>query len=124
MRHCAYDEVNTEFDCLQDILGDCGRAAIQTQGSTSNPFGSTFVYGYQNVAFEVRSCTSPCTWSPVQLSMVLELIRKLHTLRAGNEEWLYCNSNPLPVMNEEQLPGTLLLLLESFACIVLLFFIS
>ncbi|KAF9591669.1 hypothetical protein IFM89_005541, partial [Coptis chinensis] len=36
-----------------EILGDCGRAAIQTQGSTSNPFGSTFVYGYQNVAFEV-----------------------------------------------------------------------
>lgn len=38
---------------LQEILGDCGRAAIQTQGSTSNPFGSTFVYGYQNIAFEV-----------------------------------------------------------------------
>ncbi|XP_021274630.1 UPF0183 protein At3g51130 isoform X5 [Herrania umbratica] len=37
----------------QEILGDCGRAAIQTQGSTSNPFGSTLVYGYQNVAFEV-----------------------------------------------------------------------
>ncbi|KAK9678752.1 hypothetical protein RND81_11G231200 [Saponaria officinalis] len=37
----------------QEILGDCGRAAIQTQGSTNNPFGSTFVYGYQNVAFEV-----------------------------------------------------------------------
>lgn len=39
---------------LQEILGDCGRAAIQTQGSTSNPFGSTFVYGYQNLAFEVN----------------------------------------------------------------------
>ncbi|KAJ0041180.1 hypothetical protein Pint_28407 [Pistacia integerrima] len=38
---------------LQEILGDCGRAAIQTQGSTNNPFGSTFVYGYQNIAFEV-----------------------------------------------------------------------
>ncbi|KAE9446010.1 hypothetical protein C3L33_22048, partial [Rhododendron williamsianum] len=36
----------------QEILGDCGRAAIQTKGSASNPFGSTFVYGYQNVAFE------------------------------------------------------------------------
>ncbi|CAA6673673.1 unnamed protein product [Spirodela intermedia] len=32
---------------------DGGRAAIQTQGSMNNPFGSTFVYGYQNVAFEV-----------------------------------------------------------------------
>ncbi|KAK9230957.1 hypothetical protein WN943_021188 [Citrus x changshan-huyou] len=41
------------INLLQEILGDCGRAAIQTQGSTSNPFGSTFVYGYQNIAFEV-----------------------------------------------------------------------
>ncbi|RVX16417.1 UPF0183 protein [Vitis vinifera] len=54
---------------VKEILGDCGRAAIQTQGSTNNPFGSTFVYGYQNVAFEV-----------------------------GNEEWIYCNCNSLPVV--------------------------
>ncbi|KAG4923889.1 hypothetical protein JHK87_049429 [Glycine soja] len=37
----------------QEILGDCGRVAIQTQGSASNPFGSTLVYGYQNIAFEL-----------------------------------------------------------------------
>ncbi|XP_076960128.1 PHAF1 protein At3g51130-like isoform X2 [Bidens hawaiensis] len=42
----------TKWELVKEILGDCGRAAIQTQGSTSNPFGSTFVYGYQNVAFE------------------------------------------------------------------------
>ncbi|EXC35396.1 hypothetical protein L484_026721 [Morus notabilis] len=42
----------------QEILGDCGRAAIQTQGSTSNPFGSTFVYGFQNVAFEIYAGAS------------------------------------------------------------------
>ncbi|KAK4346906.1 hypothetical protein RND71_033245 [Anisodus tanguticus] len=44
---------NTKWEQVKEILGDCGRAAIQTQGSTSNPFGSTFVYGYQNLAFEV-----------------------------------------------------------------------
>ncbi|XP_042493914.1 PHAF1 protein At3g51130 isoform X2 [Macadamia integrifolia] len=44
---------NTKWEQVKEILGDCGRAAIQTQGSASNPFGSTFVYGYQNVAFEV-----------------------------------------------------------------------
>ncbi|CAK7334375.1 unnamed protein product [Dovyalis caffra] len=44
---------STKWDQVKEILGDCGRAAIQTQGSTSNPFGSTFVYGYQNIAFEV-----------------------------------------------------------------------
>eukprot|EP00258_Populus_trichocarpa_P044616 XP_024460635.1 UPF0183 protein At3g51130 isoform X6 [Populus trichocarpa] len=44
---------STKWDQVKEILGDCGRAAIQTQGSTDNPFGSTFVYGYQNVAFEV-----------------------------------------------------------------------
>lgn len=38
---------------LQGILGDGGRAAIQTQGSVSNPFGPTFVYGYRNIALEV-----------------------------------------------------------------------
>ncbi|KAG8659997.1 hypothetical protein MANES_02G101300v8 [Manihot esculenta] len=44
---------STKWDQVKEILGDCGRAAIQTQGSASNPFGSTFVYGYQNIAFEV-----------------------------------------------------------------------
>ncbi|CAM8902328.1 unnamed protein product [Rhodiola kirilowii] len=44
---------STKWEQVKEILGECGRAAIQTQGSTNNPFGSTFVYGYQNVAFEV-----------------------------------------------------------------------
>ncbi|BBN02781.1 hypothetical protein MPTK1_2g18070 [Marchantia polymorpha subsp. ruderalis] len=38
---------------VQDILGDGGRAAIQTQGSDTNPFGPTFVYGYRDIALEV-----------------------------------------------------------------------
>lgn len=42
------------FFIFQEILGDGGRAAIQTQGSMNNPFGPTFVYGYQNIAFEVK----------------------------------------------------------------------
>ncbi|KAI4386797.1 hypothetical protein MLD38_004699 [Melastoma candidum] len=42
-----------KWEQVKEILGDSGRAAIQTQGSSSNPFGSTFVYGYQNNAFEV-----------------------------------------------------------------------
>ncbi|XP_031110279.1 UPF0183 protein At3g51130 [Ipomoea triloba] len=44
---------STKWEQVKEILGDSGQAAIQTQGSTSNPFGSTFVYGYPNVAFEV-----------------------------------------------------------------------
>eukprot|EP01018_Ginkgo_biloba_P013464 Gb_08290 [translate_table: standard] len=44
---------NTKWHQVKELLGDGGRAAIQTQGSTSNPFGSTFVYGYQNIALEV-----------------------------------------------------------------------
>ncbi|KAK3011607.1 hypothetical protein RJ639_011675 [Escallonia herrerae] len=44
---------STKWEQVKELLGDCGQAAIQTQGSASNPFGSTFVYGYQNVAFEV-----------------------------------------------------------------------
>ncbi|CAM6102563.1 unnamed protein product [Calypogeia fissa] len=43
----------TKFAEVQEILGDGGRAAIQTQGSVSNPFGPTFVYGYRNIALEV-----------------------------------------------------------------------
>ncbi|KAF8406502.1 hypothetical protein HHK36_008591 [Tetracentron sinense] len=50
-KHCITP--STKWEQVKEILGDCGRAAIQTQGSTNNPFGSTFVYGYQNVAFEV-----------------------------------------------------------------------
>ncbi|XP_057449311.1 PHAF1 protein At3g51130 isoform X2 [Lotus japonicus] len=44
---------STKWEQVKETLGDCGRAAIQTQGSASNPFGSTLVYGYQNIAFEV-----------------------------------------------------------------------
>ncbi|XP_042027640.1 PHAF1 protein At3g51130-like isoform X2 [Salvia splendens] len=44
---------STKWEQVKKILGDSGRAAIQTQGSTSNLLGSTFVYGYPNVAFEV-----------------------------------------------------------------------
>ncbi|XP_074564334.1 PHAF1 protein At3g51130 [Curcuma longa] len=44
---------STKWEQIKEILGDGGRAAIQTQGSMNNPFGSTFVYGYPNVAFEV-----------------------------------------------------------------------
>jgi hypothetical protein len=43
----------TKFSQVQEILGEGGRAAIQTQGSVSNPFGPTFVYGYRNIALEV-----------------------------------------------------------------------
>ncbi|CAM8912215.1 unnamed protein product [Rhodiola kirilowii] len=44
---------STKWDQVKEILGECGRAAIHKQGSTNNPFGSTFLYAYQNVAFEV-----------------------------------------------------------------------
>ncbi|EYU31143.1 hypothetical protein MIMGU_mgv11b0158822mg, partial [Erythranthe guttata] len=50
---CEYVEMFWEQ--VKEILGDSERAAIQTQGSTSNPFGSTFVYGYPNAAFEVMT---------------------------------------------------------------------
>ncbi|KAJ8443631.1 hypothetical protein Cgig2_019613 [Carnegiea gigantea] len=50
-KHCITP--STKWEQVKEILGDCGRAAIQTQGSANNPFGSTFVYGYQNMAFEV-----------------------------------------------------------------------
>jgi hypothetical protein len=50
-KHCITP--STKWEQVKEILGDCGRAAIQTKGSASNPFGPTFVYGYQNVAFEV-----------------------------------------------------------------------
>ncbi|XP_062219872.1 PHAF1 protein At3g51130-like [Phragmites australis] len=56
----TYQPGNVSKNCItphtkwtKEILGDCGRAAIQTQGSMNNPFGSTFVYGYQDIAFEV-----------------------------------------------------------------------
>ncbi|GBG83063.1 hypothetical protein CBR_g36680 [Chara braunii] len=45
--------VDTKWEEIQSILGDGGRAAIQTRGSIDNPFGPTRVYGYRNVVFEV-----------------------------------------------------------------------
>ncbi|XP_020243197.1 UPF0183 protein At3g51130-like isoform X1 [Asparagus officinalis] len=53
LKSCIMPSTKWEQVKVTEILGDGGRAAIQTQGSMNNPFGSTFVYGYQNVAFEV-----------------------------------------------------------------------
>lgn len=45
------------FDDIQKLLGDGGRATIHTQfmsGSSSNPFGSTLIYGFpQRITFEI-----------------------------------------------------------------------
>eukprot|EP00850_Spirogloea_muscicola_P013501 SM000092S24469 [mRNA] locus=s92:56715:59742:+ [translate_table: standard] len=49
-RHITID---TTWSEVQQLLGDAGRAVIQTSGSLSNPFGPSYVYGYCNVAFEV-----------------------------------------------------------------------
>ncbi|KAH7300618.1 hypothetical protein KP509_24G071700 [Ceratopteris richardii] len=43
----------TKWNQVKEFLGDGGRAAIQTQGSVSNPFGPTFVYSYRDIALEV-----------------------------------------------------------------------
>uniref|UniRef100_A0A6N2LQV6 Uncharacterized protein n=1 Tax=Salix viminalis TaxID=40686 RepID=A0A6N2LQV6_SALVM len=45
-----WDQVKLHIDMLAPVCITC--TAIQTQG-LHNPFGSTFVYGYQNIAFEV-----------------------------------------------------------------------
>ncbi|GAB4847504.1 hypothetical protein Ancab_026562 [Ancistrocladus abbreviatus] len=37
---------SSKWDNVKEILGCCGLAAIQTQGCTSNHFGSTIVYGH------------------------------------------------------------------------------
>ncbi|XP_074381495.1 LOW QUALITY PROTEIN: PHAF1 protein At3g51130 [Apium graveolens] len=42
----------TKWEQVKEILGDCGQAPIQVRDSSS-PFGSTSVYGYPSVAFEV-----------------------------------------------------------------------
>lgn len=38
---------------VQPLMGEAGRATIHSRGSGGNPFGPTFVYGYQGIAFEV-----------------------------------------------------------------------
>lgn len=43
---------STKWEQVKEILGECGQAAIQVHGSSS-PFGSTSVYGYPNIVFEV-----------------------------------------------------------------------
>lgn len=44
---------DAKWDHVQEILGEGGRAAIQARGSTSNPFGPSYVYAFRHVAFEV-----------------------------------------------------------------------
>ncbi|KAJ4890185.1 UPF0183 protein [Raphanus sativus] len=72
---------STNWEQVKEILGECGPAAIQTQGLVSNPFGSTYVYGYKDVAFEI-----------VKRSFKVGLIF------AGDEERSYSHHNSVPVM--------------------------
>ncbi|KAJ0968443.1 hypothetical protein J5N97_025360 [Dioscorea zingiberensis] len=65
--HCITP--STKWEQVKEILGDGGRAAIQTQGSMNNPFGSTFVYGYQNVAFEA-------TYTPLEYCSCISAMQK------------------------------------------------
>ncbi len=38
---------------IQALMGPAGRATILTHGTDASPFGPTYVYGYEGVAFEV-----------------------------------------------------------------------
>ena len=78
---------------LQGILGDGGRAAIQTQGSVSNPFGPTFVYGYRNIALEVELIS--CFIISQENSLAYLLNQRL-SISAGDEEWTHCNCDVVP----------------------------
>ncbi|KAJ7533532.1 hypothetical protein O6H91_13G054000 [Diphasiastrum complanatum] len=60
---------DTKWHQVQELLGDGGRAAIQTQGSVSNPFGPTFVYGYRNIALEVMKNGHVATVTLFQTSL-------------------------------------------------------
>jgi Uncharacterised protein family (UPF0183) len=83
------------FLIFQEILGDGGRAAIQTQGSMNNPFGPTFVYGYQNVAFEVKLVFILWSFS-FAFAIGNNACACLHL--SGDEKWIYCYCNSLPIM--------------------------
>lgn len=99
------------INLLQEILGDCGRAAIQTQGSTSNPFGSTFVYGYQNIAFEVDIFLGLIALPPNPF-FGEPLLMNICFVVAGHEEWLYFDCNYVSIMMVIVFSGMLQLLIH------------
>eukprot|EP01132_Coremiostelium_polycephalum_P005293 gene5293-6590_t len=38
---------------VQEIYGKCGKPVVNNRGSNSNPFGSTYFYGYSGIIFEI-----------------------------------------------------------------------
>ncbi|CAN7012873.1 unnamed protein product [Brassica rapa subsp. trilocularis] len=72
----------TNWEQVKEILGECGPAAIQTQGSTSNPFGSTYVLGI-GILFVINIKGN-----------ILSGVNNF----AGDEEWSYSHYYFVPVM--------------------------
>eukprot|EP00897_Mesotaenium_endlicherianum_P009479 jgi/Mesen1/855/ME000112S10998 len=62
---------DTTWPHIQEILGDGGRAAIQTRGYSSNPFGPSYVYGFRHVAFEIMKNGHIATMTLFQAPSVL-----------------------------------------------------
>jgi hypothetical protein len=86
------------FLLYEEILDDCGRAAIQTQGSMNNPFGSTFVYVDIRILLSrygvIRSHSKSVF--PVYIRCDIVLFYWL----LGDEKWIYCNCYSLPIMRD------------------------
>lgn len=41
------------WDTVQSLLGKASKPVVNNRGSSANPFGATYFYGYHGVIFEV-----------------------------------------------------------------------
>jgi len=49
----TYIEPDMKWDVVQNLFGKAGKPVVNNRGSTANPFGATFFFGYRDVIFEV-----------------------------------------------------------------------
>lgn len=41
------------WDTVQSLLGKASKPVVNNRGSSANPFGATYFYGYNGIIFEV-----------------------------------------------------------------------
>jgi hypothetical protein len=49
----VYIEPDMRWDTVQSLFGKASKPVVNSRGSTANPFGATYFYGYSGIIFEV-----------------------------------------------------------------------
>jgi len=53
MRKNVFIEPDMKWEEVQGLFGKTGKPVVNNRGSSANPFGATYFFGYRDIIFEV-----------------------------------------------------------------------